>query len=199
MTTTKIYASLNDLTKQPCNAYHNLPKDQELDVIAEIIRVRGRLILDDLTWVIANCPKLQTTEILDTFIAQKPEAHEIRMLITVCAFAQSDKMLDAYLNTNPTKQEIRLLMVSCSFAQSEKMLAAFINAKATANEVPLTCYGVACLLGISPKTVQRHAKSGKLFAFKRGGVLNATWHIPIDDPKNEAYVKKHQHKKTINN
>ena len=64
----------------------------------------------------------------------------------------------------------------------------------------LTCYGVACLLGISPKTVQRHAKSGKLFAFKRGGVLNATWHIPIDDPKNEAYVKKHQlHKKTINN
>jgi len=107
MTTTKIYASLNDLTKQPCNAYHNLPKDQELDVIAEIIRVRGRLILDDLTWVIANCPKLQTTEILDTFIAQKPEAHEIRTLITVCAFAQSDKMLDAYLNTNPTKQEIR--------------------------------------------------------------------------------------------
>ena len=63
----------------------------------------------------------------------------------------------------------------------------------------LTCYGVACLLGISPKTVRRHAKSGKLFAFKRGGVLNATWHIPIDDPKNEAYVKKHQHKKTINN
>lgn len=63
----------------------------------------------------------------------------------------------------------------------------------------LTCYGVACLLGISPKTVRRHAKSGKLFAFKRGGVPNATWHIPIDDLRNEAYVKKHQHKKTINN
>lgn len=60
----------------------------------------------------------------------------------------------------------------------------------------MTCYGFALLAGCAEVTVQRHAKSGKLFAFKRGGVLNATWHIPIDDPKNEAYVKKHQHKKT---
>lgn len=61
----------------------------------------------------------------------------------------------------------------------------------------MTCYGFALLAGCAEVTVQHHAKSGKLFAFKRGGVLNATWHIPIDDPKNEAYVKKHQHKKTI--
>ncbi len=54
----------------------------------------------------------------------------------------------------------------------------------------LTCYGVACLLGISPKTVQRHAKSGKLFAFKRGGD-SGTWHIPPDHPKNADYFGKH--------
>jgi len=43
MTTTKIYASLNDLTKQPCNAYHNLPKDQELDGSHSIIPFSIRL------------------------------------------------------------------------------------------------------------------------------------------------------------
>ena len=63
----------------------------------------------------------------------------------------------------------------------------------------MTCYGVACLLGLSPKTVQRHAKSGKLFAFKRGGVLNATWHIPKEHPQNEAYVWRYTQKETINN
>ena len=67
----------------------------------------------------------------------------------------------------------------------------------------MTCYGFALLAGCAEVTVQRHAKSGKLFAFKRGGVLNATWHIPKEHPQNEAYVKayvkKHQHKKTINN
>ena len=51
----------------------------------------------------------------------------------------------------------------------------------------MTCYGFALLAGCAEVTVQRHAKSGKLFAFKRGGV---TWHIPIDDPKNEAYFQK---------
>ena len=48
----------------------------------------------------------------------------------------------------------------------------------------MTCYGFALLAGCAEVTVQRHAKSGKLFAFKRGGV----WHIPIDDPKNELTI-----------
>ena len=60
----------------------------------------------------------------------------------------------------------------------------------------MTCYGFALLAGCAEVTVQRHAKSGKLFAFKRGGVLNATWHIPKEHPQNEAYVKKQL---TINN
>ena len=58
----------------------------------------------------------------------------------------------------------------------------------------MTCYGFALLAGCAEVTVQHHAKSGKLFAFKRGGVLNATWHIPKEHPQNEAY----QHKKTKN-
>jgi hypothetical protein len=60
----------------------------------------------------------------------------------------------------------------------------------------MTCYGFALLAGCAEVTVQHHAKSGKLFAFKRGGVLNATWHIPKEHPQNEAYVKKQKNKKT---
>ena len=54
----------------------------------------------------------------------------------------------------------------------------------------MTCYGFALLAGCAEVTVQRHAKSGKLFAFKRGGD-SGTWHIPPDHPKNADYFGKH--------
>ena len=54
----------------------------------------------------------------------------------------------------------------------------------------MTCYGFALLAGCAEVTVRRHAKSGKLYAFKRNGD-SGTWHIPPDHPKNADYFGKH--------
>ena len=58
----------------------------------------------------------------------------------------------------------------------------------------MTCYGFALLAGCAEVTVQRHAKSGILFAFKNVNGKTSSWHIPKEHPQNEAYVKKHQQK-----
>jgi hypothetical protein len=45
MTQPQFLISYKDLELRPCSPYKGLPKRGKFDVIAEIIRVRGRLIL----------------------------------------------------------------------------------------------------------------------------------------------------------
>ena len=56
----------------------------------------------------------------------------------------------------------------------------------------MTCYGFALLAGCAEVTVQHHAKSGILFAFKNVNGKTSSWHIPKEHPQNLRYVKKHQ-------
>ncbi|HQP80224.1 MAG TPA: hypothetical protein PLK20_01790 [Paludibacteraceae bacterium] len=113
--------SYKDLELRPCSPYKGLPKRGKFDVIAQIIRVRGYLYAPDLAWVIANCPKLQTTEMLELFLAAKPTAEEISCVIRKCDFAQTPELLAAFLAAKPTVHQVIKIRKECEYARTPEL------------------------------------------------------------------------------
>ena len=128
--------SYKDLELRPCSPYKGLPKRGKFDVIAQIIRVRGYLYAPDLAWAIRHCPKLQTPEMLELFLAAKPTAEDLYLAMINCGqVAQTPEVMARFLAAKPTAEEIGDLMRGCEFARTPEVLAAFIAAKPTVHQV----------------------------------------------------------------
>ena len=129
--------SYKDLELRPCSPYKGLPKRGKFDVIAQIIRVRGYLYAPDLAWAIRHCPKLQTPEMLELFLASNPTAHDLYLAMINCGqFAQTPEVMARFLAAKPTAEEISCVIRKCGdFAQTPELLAAFLAAKPTVHQV----------------------------------------------------------------
>ncbi len=129
--------SYKDLELRPCSPYKGLPKRGKFDVIAQIIRVRGYLYAPDLAWAIRHCPKLQTPEMLELFLASNPTAHDLYLAMINCGqVAQTPEMLELFLASNPTAHDLCLAMINCGqVAQTPEVMARFLAAKPTAEEI----------------------------------------------------------------
>ena len=126
--------SYKDLDLRPCSPYKGLPKRGKFDVIAQIIRVRGYLYAPDLAWAIRHCPKLQTPEMLSHFIASRPTAHEIVLIMRDCGeFARTPEMLSHFLAAKPSGRDIFDVICGCDdFARTPKMLRLFLESNSPA-------------------------------------------------------------------
>lgn len=84
-----------------------------------------------------NCPKLQTNEGLGGYIATKPSAFYIYLLMAECRFAQTPEVFAAFLEAKPDAHILAYFRRDCrEFANKPEVIAAIGLPTATAEPEP---------------------------------------------------------------
>jgi hypothetical protein len=117
METPKLIIKKSDLLREPCPVYDDLP--EEFDAIEEI-RKRGNDILNIL-WLMCNCKKARTNEILEYFKSLNPHYSDVAALIESCEFAQTNEMLEYFKSLKPSYNDVKWLIENCKFAKTKEM------------------------------------------------------------------------------
>ena len=90
-----ILIKLKDLKNKPCDRYYdyiidNYGKDKLFNPLKIIEKLNGDYA--DVSWLIINCKKYQTQEMLDYYKSLNPDYKDVLRLIKYCEYCQTDEM-----------------------------------------------------------------------------------------------------------
>ena len=90
--------SKTDLTKA-ASRFSRIPSGEQLfNPFEDVKCLDGSIYYPDVIWLFGNCPKLQTNEGLGGYIATKPSAFYIYLLMAECpSFAHTPEVFAAFL------------------------------------------------------------------------------------------------------
>jgi len=120
-----ILISLKDLDEKPCRKYYDyIIKKYGNNGLFKPLEIFDELNGDyaDVSWLIKNCEKYQTKEMLDYYKSLNPDYENVSWLIKKCEFCQTQEMLDYYKSLNPVYKNVSLLIANCEYCQTQEML-----------------------------------------------------------------------------
>lgn len=125
--------SKTDLTKA-ASRFSRIPSGEQLfNPFEDVKCLDGNIYYPDVIWIMANCPKLQTKDGLGGYIATKPSAFYIYLLMAECRFAQTPEVFAAFLEAKPDAHVLAYFRRDCSeFANTPEVIAAIGLPTATA-------------------------------------------------------------------
>jgi len=98
-----ILISLKDLKQKPCEKYYdyimdNYGKNDLFNPLEIVKKLDGNY--SDVSWLIVNCKKYQTKEMVEYYKALKPKFNDVSWLIKNCNFVKQKKcwIIINYLN-----------------------------------------------------------------------------------------------------
>jgi hypothetical protein len=128
----KLIITINDLQKEPCERYHNLPEGK-FDAGEEIVKHGNHY--QDVVWLIMYCKKAQTKEWFDYYKSLNPSYVNVSWLIVNCEEAQTEEWLDYYKSLKPYYKDVSWLIRSCSKAQTKEMFEYYKSLKPDAFDI----------------------------------------------------------------
>ena len=137
--------SKTDLTKA-ASRFSRIPSGEQFNPFEDVKCLDGSIYYPDVIWLMGNCPKLQTNEGLDGYIATKPSAFYIYLLMAECRFAQTPEVFAAFLEAKPDAHVLAYFLRDCrEFANKPEVIAAIGLPTATAEPEPTTSPATSCL------------------------------------------------------
>ena len=130
--------SKTDLTKA-ASRFSRIPSGEQLfNPFEDVKCLDGSIYYPDVIWLMGNCPKLQTNEGLGGYIATKPSAFYIYLLMAECpSFAQTPEVFAAFLEAKPDAHILAAFRRDCrEFARTPEIIAAIGLPTATAEPEP---------------------------------------------------------------
>jgi len=116
---------LSDIDKKPCAEYYDYIKDKygdgEFNPIDVITRLNGDYV--DVQWLIANCKKAQTKQMLEFYMSFNRHTYSrVSWLIVGYEFAQTKEMLEFYKSLKPHMLDVEWLIKHSEFAKENREL-----------------------------------------------------------------------------
>ena len=142
--------SKTDLTKA-ASRFSRIPSGEQLfNPFEDVKCLDGSIYYPDVIWLMGNCPKLQTNEGLGGYIATKPSAFYIYLLMAECRFAQTPRILRAFLEAKPDAHILAYFRRDCrEFANKPEVIAAIglptAEPEPTPEPEPTTSPATSCL------------------------------------------------------